>query len=175
MSQSNLINSKPKDFFDGIEPVTHCLNICMICTFDLVNHTVCKIELHDKYNTQIDIPDLSDLNKLAKYLDKKYLINRQELYKNLKLFFKDLQSKHSLLTLPPEQIKLVLVVDVVNTRKPYVKHWTSLPILGGSQEEVAEYFNGISQLAYSTLTTKEKAEFQILIDKISKKVLNKEE
>lgn len=175
MNQSNLQNETSNDFFNEIEPVTHCLNICAILTFDLAKHTITKIEVQDKklFPITIELNDLSDLNKLAKHVIKQFPVDKEKLYKSFKDLFKDLQFRHGQLHLPPEHVKLVMVVDMVNFQKPSIKHWTSLPVLGGTEDQVVDYFKGVMQLANNTLNEEEKNQLQELINKISNKMLSK--
>lgn len=165
-------NSEISNFFDSIEPVTYCLNVCLLLSFDLPSHRITNIKLYNnkRFELDLDIQDLNDTKKIIKHLEKKHNLNKESFLKNLKDLLKQLQISHSQLTMAPEQVQLVIISDILN--KNTIKHWTSLPVLGSNLGEVSDYFKGVTQLANSALNDEEKTTLEDLLNKIIKKMLN---
>lgn len=159
-------------FFDNIEPITHCLNICLLLSFNLSTHRITNIKFYNdkKFELDLNIEDLNDIKKIITHLEKKHSLNKESFLKNLKDLLKQLQVDHSQLTIAPEQVQLVIISDILN--KNTIKHWTSLPVLGGNKDEISNYFFGVTQLANSALNNEEKIILESLLNKIIKKMLN---
>jgi hypothetical protein len=167
-----------ENFFTNISPVTFCFNLCLGLNFN-IDHKIDKVSIFDReiLKKEIPIANIDDLSFLIRYINKvvktQVISDKKDLHTALRALFTELQDKHSQISLPSSLVKLVLIIDMENPKKPFLKHWTSLPVLGGSESQVRDYFNGVTQLAESVLQEEEKAQLNHLIGKISMKMLGK--
>ena len=163
------MNQTDSSFFREIETVSHNINLCLDLIFndqgDLSN-----ILLHKGTNIHATLTK-DDLTPILNFISFHNLsitnAAKANFISQTQNFLKDIEEKYKTLTMPPNSIKLILILDAKNLT---LKHWSSFPVLDNTGQ-VQEYLQGIIRFGEMSLENEEKERLQEYVDKILNKVL----